>query len=257
MLIIGSVITNGDYATTNIELEQEIEYACFTSPQALRNIVIAPANGNHDDNRKPYENHYNLPDNPAGVGGAGAVKGSIYSFTRGDALFMVINTDADLVSQLNWMKTTANASTAKWKIVMFHKSIYAVGDHINAAVNDGTRILISAVCDQAGIDLVLQGHDHCYVRTYPMYNNAKVSETIVNGYSQNPGGTVYLQTNGGAVKQYNLATTTPEYYVAKKISGEATGPGYCAIEVTSTKLTIKFYRANDNALLDTYGIEKP
>jgi len=219
------VLSAGDQVDdyTGDDILQETQYTYFTQPEDLRNIALVPANGNHDNNRIAFFNHFNLPGKPSGVG-AGGVEGSIYSFTMGDALFMVMNTNADLNSQITWLKSIANNSIARWKIVMMHKSLYAVANHLNDAVNDGSRNLLYPVFDELGIDLVLAGHDHSYIRTYPMKNNIRVNENIVDGYSQNPEGTIYLQTNGAANKQYDLVTNTPEYYTAKKLSGSLTGP---------------------------------
>jgi len=245
--------------------DQEDNYYYFTKPPQLRNLILAPTMGNHDNNTAPFSKHFNLPNNPPGIT-TGASPSSVYSFTRGNALFLVINTEIpanNMATLKTWLTNTATASSAKWKIVLLHKSLYPVCNHYGTTSNpsvpaENYRGELVPVFDSLSIDLVLMGHDHCLVRTWVMKNDAKVNETFNGIYSVNPGGTVYLELPGAALKQYPInPSASGTTFTAVKVGGDVTTAAYNIIDVTSTRLTINTYKASDNSVLDTYGIEKP
>jgi hypothetical protein len=73
---------------------------------------------------------------------------------------------------------------------MFHHPIYSSAKTRN---NKELRETMVPVFDEHHVDLVLQGHDHAYLRTWPMHNNQPVKSTKE--------GTVYVVSVSG-VKMY-------------------------------------------------------
>ncbi len=67
--------------------------------------------------------------------------------------------------QAEWLDAVLTASHASWKFVMFHHPVYA--SHISRD-NPNLRREWVPIFDKHHVDLVLQGHDHAYLRTYPM-----------------------------------------------------------------------------------------
>ena len=150
-------------------------------------IPMMAAPGNHetydDNDLVNYRAYLGLPEN-----GPEGYKETAYSFETHDALFMVMNTQASLKPQLDWMEKKAASSNKKWKIVVMHRGLYA-------GFYDETELRksIAPVFDRMGVDLVLNGHDHVYLRT-----------TMKGGIKTTPGnGTTYITGGSSAQKYYD------------------------------------------------------
>lgn len=159
---------------------------------------------------------------------------------------------------------------AKWRVVMFHQDIYGSGyDHSDS---DGIvlRTQLTPLMDKFDIDVVLQGHDHTYSRTYQLQGDGKqhtaYSSTqkgseyaaqnncyeIVNstksGTVVNPKGTVYLEANSATgSKFYNLITAQQDYISERSQSWT---PSYSVIDVTDDSFTVTAYDAATGKELD-------
>ena len=155
-------------------LLQEQQYAGYLSAAALRNLPEASSIGNHDSMTPAYRNHFYVPNafteeqNPTKAG-----HGYFYSY--GKALFIVINANnynaADHQALIE--KAVAAHPKAKWRIVVMHQDIYGSGlDHSDS---DGIllRTQLTPIYDANRIDVVLQGHDHTYARTYQLSSDGR------------------------------------------------------------------------------------
>ena len=154
--------------------EQEIEYSGYLGVDAMKFLPEATTIGNHDSLTTNYQYHFNTPNafreettpTPAGNG---------YFYTYGPALFIVLNTNnyncADHEALIK--KAIAAAPHAKWRIVAFHQDIYGSGkDHSDS---DGMllRTQLTPLMENYHIDVVLQGHDHSYARTYQLSSDGQ------------------------------------------------------------------------------------
>jgi hypothetical protein len=119
--------------------------------------------------------------------------------------------------------------------------------------------------DQYGVDLVLQGHNHNYQRSYPIsynnYNNNNNSNansfnpTITSVYTNtfnNPRGEVYVIAGTGGEDLYDLKSK------ADFIVTQYKGFGFLNIDITNdgTKLIGTFYANEDGSVKDTFTITK-
>ncbi|MCJ7841522.1 metallophosphoesterase [Lederbergia sp. NSJ-179] len=124
-------------------------------------------------------------------------KGTVYSFDYGDAHFAVLNTEttkAGLMEQAEWLKTDVAKVKKKWMIVIYHRSPY----HSNpTSGSERVKEVWTPVFDDLGIDLAISGHDHSYVRTFPLKNGV-VDQT----------GTTYMIAGSTGQKFYG-ATLQP------------------------------------------------
>ncbi len=162
------IVSAGDQINnTGDDNGQECEYAGFLSADVLSNVPVAPTIGNHDSKFANYQNHFNVPNAYTEEQDA-TPAGNDYYYTYGDALFIVLNTNnyncADHEALIK--KAEQAAPNAKWKIVTFHHDIYGSGyDHSDS---DGIvlRTQLTTLLDKYDIDVVLQGHDHTYSRSY-------------------------------------------------------------------------------------------
>ena len=92
-----------------------------------------------------------------------------YTVKQGDGLaefFMLDSTDFDSV-QAAWLDGALKASTAKWKIAVFHHPIYSSGETHGSDV--GLRKKLEPLFVKYGVKAVFSGHDHLYERTKPQH----------------------------------------------------------------------------------------
>jgi hypothetical protein len=162
----------------------------FFRPYAalLRRMMIWPSLGNHDvktDDGLPWRVAFETPaNNPAG-------DERYYSFDFGTAHVVVLdsNDTTDPGSpQHTFVAQDLAASTAAWKFVVFHASVYSSGAHESDLQ---TRTNLVPLFDQHGVDVVFMGHDHDYERTVRMAGDLPAA----------PGtGALYVTTGGGGAE---------------------------------------------------------
>ncbi len=90
-----------------------------------------------------------------------------YTIKKGDGLvefFMADSTDFNRV-QAGWLEGALRASTAKWKIAVFHHPIYSSGETHGSDL--GLRRAIEPLLTRYGVNAVFSGHDHIYERVRP------------------------------------------------------------------------------------------
>ena len=168
--------------------EQEDQYSGYLSASVLRNLPQAVAIGNHDCSSASYQNHFNNP-NPFLEESTPTPAGNGYFYSYGNALFIVINANnynaADHKALIE--KAIKENPNAKWRIVVMHQDIYGSGlDHSDS---DGIilRTQLTPIFDANDIDVVLQGHDHSYARTYQLTSDGQAHDEFLE-YKQDQGG---------------------------------------------------------------------
>ena len=118
-----------------------------------------------------YEQFYNAFGNHEYYGAsAGAIAEQIfaiphpnyYSVEHGDVYLAVINYGSDLEEVAAWIQEDAAASECTWKLVTVHEPIYFTNE---SAGNLRYQEILAPAFEAAGIDVVLNGHDHSYART--------------------------------------------------------------------------------------------
>ena len=132
--------------------------------------ALVPAIGNHECQRgKPelYLKQFALPRNgPKSIESERA-----YSFEYGKALFVILDANLDPVTQTAWLEQKLSQTQAAWKFVMFHQPAYSSGGNRD---NLEVRAAWTPLFDKYHVDMVLQGHDHAYLRTYPLRAGERV-----------------------------------------------------------------------------------
>ncbi len=231
----------------------------FTPQQIFSSLPMSSCMGNHEGPNTPNFDFYNPPN-------ADSVQN--YWYRCGSTLFMVWNcqygTPADMQ---NFLQSAISANPdATWRILNFHYDVYGQGS--THALFDGKdyRDAYVPVIDQFGIDVVFNGHDHSYSRSYPMkYSGSPTTsndlgrqpETFnANGASVDPTGTVYFSLDSSSgQKYYSLAPTQP--YTA--VDAQNYRPMFSIVDMTVNTFTCTTYQVNaDNTLtvIDSYTIDK-
>ena len=172
------VLSAGDQIQTNATkvgstTVSEIEYAGYLSPSLLKKLPVATTVGNHDADNANYLYHFNIP-NMSNLGSNGIVGGD-YSFTYGNALFIMLNTQGTNVAEHK--EFIKNAKTAnpdcKWTIVTLHQDIYGSAEHSNEPEIVNLRYSLVPIFEEYGVDVVLTGHDHAYTRSQLLNGGVK------------------------------------------------------------------------------------
>ena len=182
-------------------------------------------------------------------------KDTVYSFDYGNTHFVVLNTGYHnsstdtykiLEKQLPWLKEDLAKSNAKWKIVMLHQGLYGAKSQWSP-----TRGILQPIMDEYGVDLVLQGHDHFVMRTYPMRSGEIVTTENVNTITKGTG-VVYNILGAAGPKRYDdVYEVKPYCAVFVRTSEEF--PTYSVFKVSDDKIEVETKQIN-GVVVDKYTI---
>lgn len=149
----------------------------------ISTVPMFPTLGNHDiktENGAPYLETFFVPEN------GHAQDRRSYSFDWGCVHFVCLDVVSASIKtndvQLTWLKADLAASTAAWNVVFFHVPAFS-------PTRNDSELLVThlvPVLEAAGVDLVLQGHDHAYSRFLPR------------------GKTTYVVSGGGGKSLYRV-----------------------------------------------------
>lgn len=163
LLVTGDLVDQG-------YVQRQWDLFFDTAQPDLASLPIAPAIGNHDvlkdETAAHYRSHFHLPRN-----GPEGMEEEAYSFDYGPVHVAVLDTERELAAQAEWLREDMAGVDRPWKVVALHRGPYG-------SKYDSHHIR-SAWCpafDELGVDLVLAGHDHAYVRSHPMRDEQPVEE---------------------------------------------------------------------------------
>ncbi len=241
----------------------------LNSTEALLDLPFMPTTGNHEDEGAVITENFVLPNVPEQELDSGVY----YSYDYNNVHFTVLNTNDvpdDKLSdaQLEWMKNDIKSSDAKWKIVVLHKAPYSNGSHYDDGDVEGIRQQLATLLPYLGVDMVLQGHDHVYLRTDVLAANAVVpTKEFTKTYNgtdyltkYNPKGTVYTIGGTSGVKVYHTkdAAATDEKFPRGESLVDVENSMFSAITVDGDSLYYNAYQVNDGKAekVDSFAIEK-
>ncbi len=242
---IDAVLMAGDLVDRGNERTNWDHFLLRAAPVFDR-VPVMPAVGNHEYlDRGPflYKSTFRLPgDGPKGVD-----PGLVYSFRYGDAFFAVLDSTAAELSdveadrQARWLDRALASAGETWKFVLFHHAIYP-----SHPVRDNPRIREHwvPIFDRHHVDMVLQGHDHAYLRTPPMKNNQRVSSSA--------DGTTYVVAVSG--DKFVHAQPERDYIEVGRVDVST----YQTIEIdeSARRLTYRAWTI-DGEIVDSLVIQKP
>jgi hypothetical protein len=189
-----------------------------------------------------------------------------YSFDYRHVHFIVMSTLSDFAvtsDQYKFIEKDLQEAFANenidWIVVTNYGPFYT-SPTAHPAKND-IRNIYHPLFDKYGVDLVLQGHNHNYQRTYPVtFNPNKGSEPIVTNqfttsYQGNKDGVIYAIVGTAGEGFHPLEGR--QTYVATQFEGKF---GFLDIEISNgnphTKLTGTFYDNQGTGIQDYFTIEK-
>lgn len=255
---------NEYYAQDGSNLSKvESEYSGFFNNENLRSIALATLVGNHDNgnNSTLYTEHFQMP----GVTSYGQNRegDGDYSFTYGGVQFMVLNTsNLSIAEHKAFLEDTLKKNpNANWNVVCFHKSIYSVASHVTEGDIVQLRTGLSPIFKQLGIDVVLQGHDHVYARSYIMGGEDGMTADVQKNEDgtaltdiYQPNGVQYVTLNSGSGSKFYQITNEAFTYTA--VQNQEKVPNYSKVSVTPDTFTVTTYRTSDQSVVDTFTLHK-
>lgn len=249
------ILSAGDQVNT---ASDENQYSGYLDHEELTSVPQATTIGNHDSSSNAYTQHFNLPNETA-KGETAA--GTDYWYVYNNTLFMNINTNNTSTAEHKaFMKEAIKENQdVRWKVVVFHHSVYSVASHSVESSILKRREELTPVFDDLGIDVVLMGHDHVYVRSN-MMKGMKVSQETEDLTSvTDPEGILYLTANSASgSKYYDIKTNISTDFVAKMDQSKQRSISNIEVSENSFKVTTYLYNSNDNqwSTLDEFTINK-
>ncbi len=257
----------------------EAEWDAFLAPDELRSTPWAATIGNHDVGGKAYEQHLWTPNTDRSPqfyrsGNLTTQSGGDYWFTYKDVLFIDLNSNAYSASgaagvnadeaHIGYVRDVIAAQGAKTKhtVLVYHHSIYSPASHANDTDNRQRRQDFPTAFSELGVDLVLQGHDHAYSRSYLLRNGQKADANEQPGQDtvfQGPGGVIYVTANSASGSKYYDLTApregsdfgpdplNPKNHYANSVENQDHVRTYVKVSVTDEHLTVQNIIAGDCA----------
>ena len=256
----------GDHVEAGKNESQYDAYLSNYQGSVVYSTPFANAVGNHDYAGTAYNDHFNLPNvSNLGSSGQGNAQGDYY-YIYNNALMLVLNSNNRSTAEheefiKNTLAKTKDNQDIKWKIVVFHHSIYSSASH--ASDNDilARRDTLAPMFSQNGIDLVLMGHDHVYTRSMLMDGTTALKD---ESFDQNgnpihevtdPKGLTYITANSASgSKYYEFTSNLSGDYIAVK--NQEHTPNITKIDVKDNQLKIVTYRTSDLSVVDHFTINK-
>ncbi|MEK3889257.1 metallophosphoesterase family protein [Bacillus sp. FSL K6-3431] len=229
---VGDMIDDG-----NLYAHWGAFFRSIQAPDLAMSTPLVPTVGNHENigaGVETFKAVFKVPNN-----GPDHFLGTAYMFDYGNACFAILNTETsseELIEQAKWLTTIMSETNKKWKIVVQHRGPYFSNPDSGS---EYVQQILPQVFDQLNIDLVISGHDHSYVRTYPLKNG-----------EVNKAGTTYLIAGSTGKKFY---AATPQPYM--KIYFDEKTQVYTNIAISKEKIHI-LVKKLDGTIVDQYKLEK-
>ncbi len=188
----GDIVNHGD----NDKEWAEFYYALGWIPRITPMILLPGNHGYIKDKVNGQEireitnlwrPQFTLPEN-----GPNYLEETAYFIDYQGVRFVMLNGNEKLKEQAEWLDTILAEKPQRWTIVAIHQPFYSTAKDRD---NPHLRKLFIPIFDKYSVDLVLQGHDHTYGRTYKLRNGTKVDD--------NAKGTVYVVSVSGP-KMYSI-----------------------------------------------------
>ncbi len=155
--IPGTIFTMGDHAYPNGSQKSFDE--CYNLSWGRHKARTRPSIGNHDVRSKKGKAYYDYFGEAAGPRRLG-----YYSYKLGAWHIIALNSNIDLSrksKQLKWLRKDLAENPSTCTLAYWHVPLFSSGGHGNAPelIQDTWKILYGA-----GVDVVVNGHDHVYER---------------------------------------------------------------------------------------------
>lgn len=232
----------------------------------FKNSPLYTTIGNHDshDSLDNYLRTFTLPSG-AEAGGVPSHSKKYYSFDYSNIHVVVLCTeiysDSAFKAQTEWLKSDLDMNKKEWLIACMHQPLHSGGYHPSDEVETAQkrRDAWLTTLEDNGVDLILQGHNHVYERSFLVDNLVGKSTTITNANRIDTGlgradsttayhkpsgnkphkGTIFISVPGGGVA--NSAKYYPDpFSIYPVVYAGSDYEGSVVIDVNNRQLDVKF-----------------
>ncbi|MBR6786200.1 MAG: metallophosphoesterase [Clostridia bacterium] len=244
------MLSAGDNTSTG---KTAAEWQTLLMPEALRELPLALAIGNHDKKGMMYNYYTNMPNEYYGNYFEGLDRD--FWFRHGDVLYLVFDACSPAAADhMAMAKEAVEANPdAKWRIGVMHQALFGPGYSV---LDPETSILLNAVFspiyDSFDLDLVVNGHSHLQGRSHFIYESTIVGKAESGGTYTDPFGTVYLNTN--AICDQNSFSASSPYTAYSFYENDITT--YTTLDFKGDTLVIETRRGDNSELLDSLTLKK-
>lgn len=248
--------------------------------------------GNHERYGDPFLTtfltQFVLPEN-------GNYSGLYYSFEFGNAVFIILSTEyylntpkgkALMDQQTNWLTEQLKKYRGKgtktykeWVFIGFHKPFFTIDGHMGEMTSaktkdvtggDFSQIWWKNIFDEYGVDVVLNGHTHLYMRSVPLLlkgtapggkdimfdekglPTSKPDKPIVYGNQKNQGRLEIISGGFGVKLLTDKKIPFKDQWYVEKYSLDF---HYCQFEVDGKTLNMTVKRISDDQVIDQLTIK--
>lgn len=192
----------------------------------MARYCLFTAIGNHEHESPLYYKYFGAPSGKPW-----------YSFDCCNAHFIILDSCVDIEpgsQQYKWLVDDLSSTQKTWRFAAFHHPPYSSGPHRSSV---WLRNIVQPVFARYGVDIVFNGHDHTYERTYP----------VISAFSKvHP--VTYIVTGGGGAPRYKAAG---DFFTAAKLSDL----NYCLVSVNANTLKLRAYNGKGKEF-DSFSIVK-
>lgn len=189
------------------------EYQAYIEPPQMRTQASAQTLGNHDYNlftpQRLYQQHYNQPNRAD----YDSTRGT-YWFIYNEVLHLNISSEYDDWDEhRKFLETTIaeHGDETQWTILTFHRALHGAANHsVGSNTTNDLRDGLGPAINDLDIDLVLNGHDHSYARSFLIDSDGQqvdteTSEGHANGsviVTPEAGDTLFIAANSSSGSKY-------------------------------------------------------
>ncbi len=228
----------------------------------LKNTALFTVIGNHDnhDGMLNYLSTFALPAN-AESGGIASGTEKYYSLDYANIHIVVLCTeimdDDGKKKQIEWLNKDLDCNKQDWLIACVHRPFHSGGHHRSDVDKDAQerRTTWLPILEQHGVDLILQGHNHIYERSYLLDNLIGKTTTLSDANVIDSGlgredmdgaylkekhtpnqGTVFVEVPGGGVasESFEHYSIFPIHYNGYDYEGSL------VVDVYGNRMDVKF-----------------
>eukprot|EP00602_Paraphysomonas_sp_CaronLab_P008380 CAMPEP_0185024288 /NCGR_PEP_ID=MMETSP1103-20130426/7296_1 /TAXON_ID=36769 /ORGANISM="Paraphysomonas bandaiensis, Strain Caron Lab Isolate" /LENGTH=510 /DNA_ID=CAMNT_0027557209 /DNA_START=44 /DNA_END=1576 /DNA_ORIENTATION=- len=210
--------------------------------------MVTPGNHEFWYNFSAYKHRFTMP---GVLDGGGSGDNMFYSYNIEHAHFLACNSESPIDTpqfsdaELEWMEkdlTNVDRSSTPWVIAHFHRPMYCSSDHACIGGSGGAEYLLSKAEDvfySHSVDLVLQGHVHSYERTYPVYQQSRVSTSYAA-----PGAPVYVLQGASGNREGNKGSYPPQEELPEWSAATHVDVGLALLTVSADQIQWKYYSSS-------------
>ena len=257
----------GDFVDTGTENNSEWEWERWFE-EALKPVLmqmpLVPTDGNHDDSPlMNYSYHFNTDTSfNAETKVRPQFAGINYSFTYGDMQLIAFSmqdfwrgeydtkscSSEYLKEDLgSWFKRqAAKAPNATWRVGLVHKNLFSGSDHQRDKETPLLRCTMLPVMKECKMNLVLQGHDHCYEVIGPVDNTLYFIGATCGAKRYTP------LTREEMEASKHIHQVDNYFDLFSKLS-QPGAPSYTRVTVKKEYLLLETFKVHENGRIELYN----